>query len=78
MATIADLRAESLRLSRELRSHKLSAEQRATKKEDIDRINLRLTRAIAAEKEREREEERREQARRDRWLEAGASRRLRR
>jgi len=77
MATIADLRAESLRLSRELRNPKWNAEQRAAKKEDIDRINLRLTRAIGAEKEKEREEERREQARRDRWLERGESRRLR-
>lgn len=75
---IADLRAESLRLSRELNNPKLTAEQRAAKREDIDRLNLRLTRAIAAEHEKNREQERRDQARRDSWLGVGESRRLRR
>ena len=74
---IADLKAESLRLSRELNSPKWTAEQRAAKREDIDRLNLRLTRALSAARDREREEERRQQAVRDSWLGVGESRRLR-
>lgn len=76
MATsISDLRAESQRLSRSLRSPSLTVEQTAARKLRLERVNLLLTQAIAEEQE---EQERRLQARRDSWLEAGESRRLRR
>ena len=77
MATVTELRSESLCIKRELTSPHLSAEQRAAKRDRQDRINHALTVAIGKEEEKNRAEMQCDQARRDSWLESGNSRRLR-
>jgi len=78
MATVTELRSESLRIKRELTSPHLSSEQRAAKRDRQDKVNHALTVAIGKEEEKNRAEMQRDQARRDSWLERGESRRLRR